>query len=440
MSLTSYNAFPEVTFFTIQYYFFRRCIMTVGTNNPFFDEPSALRRWKRGPLSPYLDGFAKRLYECGYSPGVGQNYIRCIGYLSLWLEQRGLKDRELDERKIRDHVESLKHHKDTVVSSAPHRLFLSYLREIGVIKRPPPQTTSEVVRIVNGYIDYLRRERGLAEATLAHRRIFPRRFLEERFGKRPVHLSKLKVQDFIRYIQNHAHEYGALYRANIVLVLRDFCRFLHLRGYIRENIASSIPRMPYWKATRLPYYLERSDVEQLLKTCDRRTPKGMRDYAILLLMVRLGLRAGEVRNLTLDDLDWETGQITVCGKGAKRNRLPLVQEVGKALVQYLQHGRPPCSSRHFFIRMRAPHTKLQCSGPIGKIVKQALEHAGLNPPHKGSHLLRHTFATHLLRRGASLSEIGRMLGHEKLNSTVVYAHIDLNKLKMVAQPWPGGAS
>jgi len=414
--------------------------MTVGTSNPYYDEPSSLRKWKRGPLSPYLDGFARRLYECGYSPAVGQNYIRCIGYLSQWLEQQGFKDRELDERKIRDFLESLKHHKDTVVSSAPHLLFLSYLREIGVIKRPPPQTTSEVVRIVKEYIDYLRRERGLAEATLSHRRIFPRRFLEERFGKKPVVLSRLRAKDFIQYIKNHAHEYGVMYFSQIVQSLKCFCRFLHLRGYIREDISLSIPRVPSWRPTRLPNYLERSDVERLLKTCERNTPTGMRDYAILLLLVRLGLRAGEVRNLTLDDIDWETGEITICGKGSKRNRLPLPQEVGKALVRYLQDGRPPCSSRDLFIRLRAPHTKLQCSSPIGKIVEKYLKRAGLNPPHKGSHLLRHTFATHLLHRGASLPEIGRMLGHESINSTLAYAHIDLKNLKKVVQPWPGGKS
>lgn len=372
--------------------------MTVGTNNPYYDEPSALRKLKLGPLSPHLDGFARRLYECGYSPGVGQGYIRCVSYLSQWLEQQGFKDYELDERKIRDHLESLKHHSDTVVRSSPHLLFLSYLREIGVIKRPPPQTMSQVVRIVTEYVDYLRQERGIAESTIPHRRIFARRFLEERFGKKPVVLSRLKTRDFIQFIQNHAHEFGVLYRASMVVILRDFCRFLYLRQHIRDDIAPSIPRVPYWKGTRLPNYLERSDVERILKTCECKTPKGMRDYAILLLLIRLGLRAGEVRNLTLDDIDWESGEITVCGKGSKRNRLPLSQEVGKALVRYLQHGRPPCSSRHMFIRMRAPHTKFECSGPIGKIVKQAIERVGLNPPHKGSHLLRHTFATHLLRR------------------------------------------
>ena len=414
--------------------------MAVGTNNPFFDEPHALKRWKRGPLAPYIDGFANRLCDSGYAAAVGQDYIRCIGHLSIWLEQRGLGISVLDEHRIYDHINSLKHHRGVILSSAPHRLFLSYLRETGVIKRPPPQTMSRVVSLVKEYVDYLRQERGLAESTLAYRRLIPRRFLEERFGHEPVRISHLKAQDFIRYIEKHDHEFSVQSRKNIILVFRDFCRFLYLRGYIRRDIAYSIPRIPSWKGTRLPTYLKPFDVENLLRACDRDTLKGMRDYAVLLLLIRLGLRAGEVCSLTLDNIDWETGQITICGKGSKRNRIPLPDDVGKALVKYLQHGRPPSSSRRVFIRMRAPYTGFQGSDSVTHIVKQALERAGLNPPHKGPHLLRHTFATHLLHGGATLPEISRMLGHENPRSTLIYAHIDMNNLKNVAQPWPGGVS
>jgi len=413
--------------------------MGVGTNNPFFVEPYALRRWKRGPLGPYVDGFAQRLWECGYSPSTGNAYIRCVGYLSLWMEEQGFAVSVLDEHRVQDHIQGMMHHQGTVVSSAPHLLFLSYLREVGAIRRPPPVVASRIGQIVDDYVDYLQRERGLAKATLAHRRIFPRRFLEERFGDGPVHLSRLTARDLIHYIEGHVHEFGALYRAQMLLILKDFCRFLRLRGHVREDIASGIPRVPYWKPTRLPSYLERSETERLLSACDTATPKGMRDHAILLLLARLGLRAGEVRGLTLDDIDWEGGQITVCGKGNRRNRLPLPQDAGRALVQYLQHARPPCSSRHVFIRMRAPHTGMECSGAIGKIVEKALGRAGLHPTHKGPHLLRHTFATHLVRRGASLAEVGRMLGHENPNSASVYAHIDVAGLQTVVQPWLGDA-
>jgi site-specific recombinase XerD len=414
--------------------------MSVGTDNPFFAEPYALRRWMSGPLSPYLGGFATRLHEYGYSPGVGQDYVRCVGYLSVWLDHKGLEASQLDEYKIYDYLRTLKSRRHTVISGAPHRLFLSYLREIGIIKRPPPQAASKIDCVVNDYLEYLRQVRGLAESTLPHRRLFSRRFLEERFGNQPVRLSRLKAQDVIQYIQGHAHEYGVLYRATMVLILRDFCRFLQLRGHIRKDVASSIPRVPYWKATRRPDHLTNSDIERLLKNCERKTPKGIRDYAILLFLVRLGMRAGEVRNLALEDIDWETGQITACGKASKRKRLPLPYDVGQALAEYLKHGRPPSSSRCVFLRMRAPYTGMACSGAIYKIVQGALRRAGLNPSRQGPHLLRHSFATHLLRSGASLADVGRMLGHDDVNSTLVYARIDANQLKMVIQPWPGGVS
>lgn len=411
--------------------------MPLGTNNPYYDLPFALRRLKKGPLSSYLDGFAMRLYERGYRQGTGQGFVRCIGCLSQWLEQRGCKDYELNECEVLDYLESIKHRKGVHTRRSPYFLFLSYLREMGIIKQPQLQPMNAVTRIVNQYIDYLRQERGLEESTLIRRHVVPCRFLEDRFGKKPVVLSQLKAKDFIQYIQNYDNGFSITYRFNVVSTLRDFCRFLYLYKYIRDDIATSIPRTPY-RTIRLPNYLRHSDVERILKTCERKTLKGIRNYAILLLLIRLGLRAGEVRNLTLDDIDWRRGEFTICGKGCKHNRLPLPQEVGKALVHYLQHGRPQCSSRHLFIHLRAPYTKIQGSSPIGGIVRQAIKRIGLNPPHKGAHVLRHTFATHLLHRGASLTEIGKMLGHGSLNSTLIYAHIDFKNLKKVAQPWPGG--
>jgi site-specific recombinase XerD len=414
--------------------------MSVGTTNPFYSKPYALARIKQGPLSSYIDGFARRLRECGYSLGIGNDYVRYIGYFSQWMEKHCYKVRQLNEHMIDDYIQQLKHHSNVLASSAPYRLFLSYLREVGIIKRLPPQKLSKIDRVINEYIGHLRQERGLAEQTLPHRRIFVQRFLNDHFSNgASVRLSHLKAQDFIRHIRRFANVYSVMYRGNQVLVLRDFCRFLRQQGYIHEDIASSIPRIPYWKSYELPTPLKPSEVEHLLKNCEHETPKEMRDYAILLLLTRLGLRAGEVRNLTLDDIDWEMGQITVCGKGSKRNCLPLPHEVGKAVVEYLQNGRPPCSSRYVFIRARAPFTKMACSGAIYKVVKRALKQADLHPPHKGPHLLRHTFATNLLHRGAVLSEVSRMLGHEDINSTMVYAQIDQSELKLVTQPWPGGA-
>jgi site-specific recombinase XerD len=340
---------------------------------------------------------------------------------------------------IDDYIQQLKHHANVLVSSAPHRLLLSYLREINVVEHLQAPKLSKLERVVKGYLEYLRHERGLAEPSLLHRRLFAWRFLEEHFGNKPLKIRDLKAQDFIRHILKHANECSHIYNAKRVLILKDFCRYLRLRGCIREDIASSIPRVPYWKSSKLPICLKPSEVENVLKNCNCKTPKDMRDYAILLLLSRLGLRACEVRNLTLDDIDWETGQIVICGKGSKRNRLPLPKDVGNAMANYLRYGRPSCTSRHVFIRARAPFTKISDSCAIYKVVKKALERADFHPPHKGPHLFRHTFATNLLHKGALLSEVSRMLGHEDINSTMVYAQIDQNELQLVTQPWPGGA-
>jgi integrase/recombinase XerD len=411
-------------------------IMTVG-NNPYYDNSFALQELKKGPLCQYLDGFAMRLYERGYSQVSGQGYVRCIGHLSHWLEQRGCKDYELNEHEVLDYLKTIKHCRGVAIRRSPYFLFLSYLREMGVVKQPQLKPMNAITKIVNEYIDYLRQERGLEEATLIRRHVAPCQFLEDRFGKKPVVLSRLKAKDVIQYIQKYDNRYSIETRFNMVSILRDFCRFLYLFKHISDDIAPSIPRTPC-RTMRLPTYLRHSDVKRILKTCDRKTPKGIRNYAILLFLVRFGLRACEVRNLTLDDIDWRRGEFTICGKGCKYNCLPLSQEVGKALVQYLRYGRPQCSSRHLFIHLRAPYTRIQGSSPIGGIVRQAIKRIGLNPPHRGAHVLRYTFATHLLNRGASLAEIGKILGHSSLNSTSIYAQFDFKNLRKVAQPWPGG--
>jgi site-specific recombinase XerD len=194
-----------------------------------------------------------------------------------------------------------------------------------------------------------------------------------------------------------------------------------------------------WRLSALPGYLESWQMQRLLRHFDNKTAKGIRDRAIVMLLGCLGLRAGEVRMLTLDDIDWTAGRINVYGKGGKRSQLPLPRDVGEALVRYLRHGRPRCVVRQVFVRMRAPHTGLVTSSAIARVVKRALDRAGLDVPHKGSHLLRHTCATLMLRRGASLSEIGRILRHEDPDTTAVYAKVDLGLLRCVAQPWQGGA-
>lgn len=224
----------------------------------------------------------------------------------------------------------------------------------------------------------------------------------------------------------------------MVTALRSFFGFLRQRGDITSDLAGAIPTVANWRLTGLPLSLAPEQVEALLASCDQHTAIGQRDYAILLLLARLGLRAGEVVALTLDDIDWDTGTLTVRGKGGRQERLPLPQDVGEAMTNYLRQNRPHCALRRVFIRLHAPHCGFSSSSAIDDVVRRALVRTGLNPDHKGAHLLRHSLATRLLGSGASLEEIGQLLRHANPQTTEIYAKVDLRALRALAQPWPGG--
>lgn len=223
--------------------------------------------------------------------------------------------------------------------------------------------------------------------------------------------------------------------------LRAMFRFFFHAGKIPVDLSVAVPTVPDWRLARLPRSLAREDVERLLTACDRQTATGRRDYAILLLLARLGLRAGEVVALELDDLHWRTGEITIRGKkGLRHDRFPLATDVGAALAAYLRE-RAPSPTRRVFLCMRAPRRSFRGPGAVTTIVRRALARADLHPPMRGAHLLRHSLATQLLRHGASFAEIGAVLRHRAAGTTEIYAKVDLESLRAVVQPWPdaGGA-
>jgi site-specific recombinase XerD len=204
------------------------------------------------------------------------------------------------------------------------------------------------------------------------------------------------------------------------------------------DLAASVPSVANWRLSDLPKFLEPEQVERLLKACNRATSEGRRDYAVLLLLARLGLRAGEVVHMELDHLDWENGELMVRGKSVRQDRLPIPKDVGEALAAYIGDGRPRCSSRSVFLRLKAPQQGFTSSVAICDIVRRALERAGLHPERKGSHLLRHSLAVTMLRGGASLAEIGEILRHELPSTTEIYTKVDVATLGALALPWQGG--
>jgi site-specific recombinase XerD len=317
-------------------------------------------------------------------------------------------------------------------------LFLRHLRQTGVIPQLLPPTDSPLDLIERDYARFLSCERGVAQVTIDYYVAIARRFLSERFGATTIMIEKLGAQDAGKFILRNTST-QCIGRLNLIAsVLRSFLGFLYQRGKIAKNLAAAVPAVANRQARGHQEVLDPDQTKALLNVCNQATAVGRRDYAILLLLSRLGLRACEIVRLRLDDINWESGELLIRGKGAREDRLPLLQDVGQALVNYLQKGRPTCSSRQVFIRAIAPRQAFFTSSAVAGIVKQALAGAHLHLKHQGAHILRHSLATNMLSHGASLTEIGQILRHQKASTTQVYAKVDLVSLRALALPWPGG--
>jgi site-specific recombinase XerD len=397
---------------------------------------------QEGPLAPYADGFAALLEQEGYAPTTVRAKRQLHDDLSRWLGHRKLHAADLDEQRLRPFLRHrARRHGTRRGDAATCRQLLRFLRGLGCIPTAPEQVdTTALGRIEQDFARFLSAERGLNPVTVTAYLRAVRCFLLQRFGQDELQLDALCLQDVNRFILDRARHVRRRYANSIVTALRSFLRYLQQCGTITADIAAAVPGVANWRLSHLPKTLTAAQVERLLVRCDRNTPTGQRDYAILLLLARLGLRAGEIVAMTLDDLDWEAGEFIVRGKGDRQERLPLPQDVGAALAQYLRRIRPACSSRRVFLRMKAPHCGFSGAAAICNVVRRALWRAELDPDFKGAHLLRHSLATNMLRRGASLEQIGQLLRHRQANTTQIYARVDVEALRGIAPSWPGGAS
>jgi site-specific recombinase XerD len=406
----------------------------------FHTYPKVSKRLHFGPLGNHIDSFARALMVQGYKTSTAKHKIRIISDLSHWLDQQGLGVKDLDETTLNEYL-LCKGRRGSIFRIEPPtlRVFLKHLREAGIVPDPViVDDDSQRRRIENGFAAYLSKERGLKQATIDTYLSIAGRFLFDQFGTGPILLKYLSPIDIVRFILRDTETVSAKRAQLIVCSLRSFFRFLYQQGETANDLSPSALTVANWRLSELPKFLEMEQVQRLLQSCNQDTLIGRRDYVILLLLARLGLRAGDVVHMTLDDIDWEIGELIVRGKSDRQERLPLPHDVGEALARYLCDGRPPCSSRRVFIRIKAPHKGFSSSVAICNIVRRALVRANLNPAFKGSHLLRHSLATQMLRGGASLAEIGEILRHQRLNTTQIYAKVDLAALRALAQPWPGG--
>jgi integrase/recombinase XerD len=396
-------------------------------------DPLDEERWCPGPLAPYVDNFAKRLQELGYARFTRRQKLRVVAHFSRWLRRRELQAADVNEQVVIQYLERCRRGDPTTLSD-----LLEALRDATVVPRPSREADeTQRERLEREFGQYLAVERGLSQATLKNSLPFVRSFLDDRFGGSSIVMKDVRAPDVTRFLLRKLHSVGPSRAKLMVGALRSFFRFLRWSGDIAIDLASSVPKVADWRLSALPKSLQADEVERLIRSCRRGTVTGQRDYTLLLLLARLGLRAGEVVALTLDDIDWEGGELTVRGKGGREDRLPLPREVGQAMATYLRQGRPQdCSTRRFFIRRKAPRRGFASSVAVCTIVRRALERAGISSPRKGAHLLRHSLATEMLRKGSSLAEIGEILRHRSVDTTAMYAKVDLTALQALAQPWP----
>jgi len=401
--------------------------------------PNVIRRQHDGSLGVYLDVYKALLQEQGYSRGSTYLHLRIVADFSRWLRRQRLSAKDLDERTVKRYLRSRRRFVDRYrgASFVPYK-FLGMLRARGTLKQSPRPVPDACEVAVAKFKQYLAQERGLSVSTQRNYTRFAHQFLRERFARDRLQLSRLSATAVTAFIQRHVHERSPRSAQHIVGSLRAFLRYLRYCGEITTDLAACVPTVPNLSYSMLPRFLQPGQARKVLDHCDRRRTPGLRNYAILLLLARLGLRACEVVAMTLDDIDWRAGSLTVRGKGGQRAEMPLPGEVGRAIAIYLKKSRPRCASRRLFIRERAPRIGFADSSAVSTLVERALAAAGVDSPHTGAYVFRHSLATEMLRHGASLGEIGQLLRHAHPDTTQIYAKVDVGALRPLALQWPGG--
>lgn len=375
-----------------------------------------------GPLTCHVEGFAAELRARGYTELSLANQLRLMSDLSRWLHGRRLAVERIDAAIRRRFLASRRRTYTHFTSERALAPLLSYLQGIGAVKKDRPALQRHGV--LGEYERYVVDERGVTPAVRDRYLAIAEEFLR---GRR---LSSLSMREVSRRIETQAVRPGF---AGWLSALRSLLRFLFITSKTTTNLVYAVPSAPQWSQRSLPKDLESDELTAILSTCDRRTTSGIRANAVLLLLSRLGLRACEVAALRIEDLDWRSGEITIRGKGKSIARLPLPADVGEALVGWLRRGVRSKTTRSVFVSVRAPYGSLTAHAIIA-IATTAMRAAGVD--RGGAHRLRHTAATQMLRRGASMTEIAQVLRHRHLNTTAIYAKVDRDALRTIARSWP----
>jgi len=390
-----------------------------------------------GVLAPFAPGFTAWLVEAGYAPHGAIKQLHLFAHVSRWLDREGLALAGLEAEAVGRFLADRRASGQTkYLSARAAEPMLAYLRGIGVV--PPalvPRAVGPVEELLAFYVRFMVLERGVLPASAHGYAVNVRPFLERFAGRDGVEFARLDGAAVVAFVVATCPSQSRSSAKRTTKALRSLLRFLHAEGHIDRPLANTVPAASGWRLAVLPRRLEPGQVRALMEGCDRSTVVGRRDFAVLVLLARLGLRAFEVAGLSLDDVDWRAGEIVVRGKHGRVDRLPLPVDVGESIVAYLKSGRPGSAmGRGVFLRVRAPHRSVSRAG-VSKIVSDAGLRAGLG--RVGAHQLRHTVASEMLRAGGSLPEIGQVLRHQHPQTTAIYAKVDRDALRRIARPWPG---
>lgn len=391
-----------------------------------------------GPLAEFASGFADELGHLGYTELSAGNQLRLLAHLSRWMAAQRLVPVDLTRVRLEQFLAARREAGYTGLRSERGlRPLVTYLVASGAMPAlEVVKGDSPVERLLDAYGRYLLTERGIKTTTIAGYRSAARPFLEQRVRGDQLELGGLKAADVTGFVLRSCRGHKVGSAKYLVPALRSLLRYLHLAGKA-PDLVSAVPAVAGWRGSHLPRGLEPQQVARMLAACDRDTVAGRRDYAMLMLLARLGLRGCEVAALELDDIDWRRGELVIRGKGDRQERLPLPADVGEAVSAYLLKGRPRVESRRVFVSVKAPFGDLTSAG-VRSMVGYACDRAGM--ARFAAHRLRHTVATEMLRAGASLPDIGQILRHRSLSTTAIYAKVDRAALRQLAQPWPRGST
>jgi site-specific recombinase XerD len=403
----------------------------------YFSAPKMLGHLRSGPSGPYLDGFAAVLERQGYRPATAVRYLRAAAHVGHAMAERGASLGEIDLASFSEHLRTCQcararggrrnHH--TVFGA---RLFRRHLVEIGVCRPASAATAVAEPQLVSDFKAWLRRHRGAADATI---KLYGRDAAQvlTALGAATTRWSPTDVRG---YFMERASSCGRGTAEKMTTSLRAFLRYLAVEGRCQAGLDQAVPAFAHWRLADMPRYLSADQVSRLIAACDGDSIERQRDRAIVLLLARLGLRAGDVAQLRLADIEWRTGSLRVAGKSRYEVRLPLPQDVGDAIGTYLERRRSADGSDRVFLRTIAPCQPFRNGDGVSSVVRRLMKRAGVVTPVKGAHVLRHTAATEMLRHGVPLEKIGLVLRHRGVDTTARYAKADIGLLKQIAQPWP----